>query len=733
MRSLARTVALFVVSAASVPVAVATTVLASFLFLPLPASLPQPRASAESQTSHILDINGNPIGVFERAAQNIPFSPGDVPKILKEAVISSEDKNFYKHGGVDLRGSARAFWVDLRNQQAVQGGSTITQQLVKNTYTNKKRTIARKVQEAILASQLERQYDKDTILFKYLQAVYLGDRATGVGAAAQTYFRKPITQLTISESALLAGLIPAPSDYEPRGHPQLAEQRRQVVLKKMLEQHYLTPDDYNTALAQQVWSVTAGKPPGPATLIYPPEQQVRKYPYFVDYVEKYLTQKYGEDEVYGGGLTIQTTLDPAVQDAAEKTVANQLKGTRDPLEMGMAAVEPPTGFVKALVGGRDFYSGVNGAQVNLALGGCQHAKPTDKVEVAATCWSHPTASNLGGGSGRQTGSAFKPFTLATAFSEGFLPSKVYSAPSSITIGKYTAHNAEPGSAGSLSLRTATAESVNTVFVQLIRDVGVKQTVEMAKKLGISSAWYSPTEHGLSITLGTLDVAPLDMASAYGVFADRGIRQEPTPVVKVVDAHGKVLEDNTKRAGNRVLDEVIADNVTDLLRGVITGGTGTAANIGRPAAGKTGTGENFTNAWFVGYTPTLSTSVWMGYADTNNHPLLGIRGFAKVYGGTIPARTWHDFMSVALKDVPVTDFNQPAPLKPLADAIARIARGGFDPGTQRSLTNTDPGGPYDVEPPPPVAEPPPTTTTTEPTFGGGGGGTTTTTPSFVPRP
>src|SRR5205085_10002664 len=193
------------------------------------------------------------------------------------------------------------------------------------------------------------QYDKETILFKYLQSVYLGNRAVGVGAAAQTYFRKPVSQLTLSESALLSGLIPAPSDYEPRGHPDKAEQRREDVLKKMLQQRYITQEEYDVAMSQVVWNTGKGKPPGPATLVYPPEQQVRQYPYFVDYVERYINAHYGEDALLEGGLTIQTTLDPGLQDAAEKAVANQLKGTKDPLEMALAAVEPPTGFVKALV------------------------------------------------------------------------------------------------------------------------------------------------------------------------------------------------------------------------------------------------------------------------------------------------------------------------------------------------------------------------------------------------
>ncbi|MBV9255150.1 MAG: penicillin-binding protein, partial [Actinobacteria bacterium] len=682
-----------------------TTILAAFLFLPLPASLPEPKDIVESQTSHILDINGKQIATIQKADQNIPVDQKDIPQVLKAAVIASEDRNFYKHGGVDLRGSARALWADLRNRSTVQGGSTITQQYVKNAYTNRKRNVTRKVREAILASQLERQYDKDTILFKYLQSVYLGNRAVGVGAAAQTYFRKPVNQLTLSEAALLSGLIPAPSDYEPRGHPDKAEQRREDVLKKMLQQHYISQEEYDVAMSQPVWNAVRGKPPGPATLIYPPEQQVRQYPYFVDYVERYINAKYGESALLEGGLTIQTSLDPALQDEAEKAVANQLKGTKDPLEMALAAVEPPTGFVKALVGGRDFYTGEFGS-VNLALGGCDKQPTNVKIEVTALCWDPSNHTVTGGGTGRQPGSSFKPYVLATAFSQGVLPTKVYPAPPVFHVPHCTGkncdiHNNEGEGGGSMNLRTATAKSVNTVFAQLVRDVGCKETAEMAKKLGITNVWYSPSVQTCSgnFALGVSSISPLDAAAAYGVFAARGERFPATPIVKMVDGHGKVLEDNTKRKGIKVLDEAVADNVTDLLRGVISGGTGTSANIGRPAAGKTGTTDNFHDAWFTGYTPTLSTSVWMGYADSL-HPLLGIKGVARVFGGTIPARTWHDFMSQALKDVPVTDFNQPAPLKAIADAIARNARGGFDPGDKRTPIDSGTGGPYQVEPPAP---------------------------------
>ncbi|MBA3653990.1 MAG: penicillin-binding protein [Actinobacteria bacterium] len=728
MRRFLRAVIAIVVSSVTVPVAVAGTVLASFLVLPLPATAPTLHAAIDSQISHVYDINGAEIGVFRKFEQSIPVRQTDIPAVLKQAVVASEDRHFYSHRGVDMRGTFRALVSDLRGQAIRQGGSTITQQYVKNASRNDlklpARTFTQKFRETILANQLERsrRYSKEDILFRYLSSIYLGEGAYGVGAAAETYFRKPVSKLTLSESALLAGIIPAPSAYQPRSNSTGADARRRQVLALMLEQGAINQAQHDEAVAQQVWLAVRGKPPGPATIVYPPQQRQTKFPYYVDYVKKYLEQRYGEDVVNKGGLRIQTALDPALQAAAEKSVADSLKGTGDPLEMALASVEPPTGFVKALVGGRDFYSGPY-SQVNLALANCPSKsaiKSPQKIEVTAACWDDPKNSAPGGGNGRQTGSAFKAFTLAAALQQGIQPSKVYRAPRTITIGKYTASNNEGEGGGSATVRSATTHSINTVFVQMIQDVGVKKVAEMAKKLGINTAFYTPEIHGLSYTLGVIDVAPLDMASAYGVFATGGQRFPSTPIVKVVTAGGKVLEDNRKRQGEQVLEKVVADNVTDILRTVIDSGTGTHANIGRPAAGKTGTGENFTNAWFVGYTPTLSTAVWMGYANNQKTPLRNIKGVPRVFGGTIPAGTWKAFMTAALKDVPITDFSEPAPIRNVADALERKARGGFDAGPKRGVTATGDGGPYEVTPGAPVASPPPTTTSSTAPSGGGGG-------------
>ena len=740
LRRLGKTASILILGALTVPPTVAITVILSLVFLPLPVNLPRQNASAVSSISHVYDVNGREIAVLREFDQHINVERADIPVSLKQAVVADEDRHFYQHSGVDPRGSLRALVADLRGRRVEQGGSTITQQYVKNVYTNRERTLTRKVREAILANQVDRKYSKDEILFRYLNTIYLGDGAYGVGAAAETYFHKAVKDLSLSESALLAGIIPAPSVYEPRGNPDGANLRRLHVLDVMLKEKYITQEAHDDAAQQTVWPVTKGKPTGPVTLIQQPVKEYRNYPYFIDYVEKYLIARgYKPDKA---GFKIYTTLDPAVQNAAEKAVKDSLSGTSDPLEMALTSVEPPTGFVRAMVGGRDFYNGPV-ANVNLALGGCPKKqtigtdKPRplrdDEVKVAPSCWSDPTAEIPGGGPGRQTGSAFKPFTLATAFEEGIPPTKVYPAPRVYHIpnckqgaGKCDIGNAEGEGGGSQNLRTATAESTNTVFAQLEVDVGVDKLVDMAKRLGVGSAYYAPVNHGYhNLTLGVLNVSPLDMAAAYSVFANRGLRAPATPILKVVDASGKTIIDNTKAKdkAKRIIAEPVADNVTDLLRGVIDHGTGTAANIGRPAAGKTGTAQNYTNAWFVGYTPTLSTAVWMGNA-LKLEPLVHIKGVARVYGGTIPARTWKAFMSEALKDVPVTDFSQPAPIRSIADDLRRDARQGFDPGSRREPSDITSGGKFEVDVEPPRAEAPETTTTTEPsttttTTGGGG--------------
>jgi penicillin-binding protein 1A len=737
-RTIGRVVVLLFTCTVVIPVVVAGIVLGSLLFLPLPATLPQAKPISSSQESHVFDSAGNEIATFHAYDQNIPIKAEDIPTVLKQAVVSAEDRSFFKRGGgVDLRGSVRAVVNDLKGG-ATQGGSTITQQYVKLTYTGGQRTLSRKVHEAILASQLARKVSKDEILYKYLSIIYLGDGAYGAGAAAQSYFHKPVNQLNLSESATLAGLIPAPTRLAPRENLAGAEDKRRTVLQEMLDQHYIDEAAYSDALSQVLVLGTAPLLPGQTgTVVYPPTEDQNKYPYFVDYVKRYLIGKYGADTVFQGGLQVQTTLDPVMQAKADQAVANTLKGTAPDLDMSLVSVEPGSGFVKALVGGRDFYDPSRG-QVNLALGGCP-AKPTNpktQIVVAATCWDGSTVT--GGGSGRQPGSSFKPFTLAAAFEQGISPETSIPAPVVYTIpncrptpnSDCTIHNAADGEGGgSMTVRQATAKSVNTAFAGLQARVGGPSTVAgEAEKLGIHSAWFSPQVqgYGANLTLGVEEVSPLEMASAYSVFANRGLRNAPTPIFKITSPDGKVVEDNSTPHPTQVLPENIADTVNDVLQGPLgPGGTAGGKALDRPAAGKTGTTSDYKDAWFVGYTPDLATAVSLGYDSPK--PLKGVKGVGIVFGGTIPAQTWHDYMLQALAGRPPALFNQPVPIAAIQDQLNRDKRGGIDPGDRLPPATTPLGGPYVISGGNPQVTVPRSTTTT--IFSAS---TSTTAPGF-PRP
>ena len=580
---------------------------------------------------------------------------------------------------------------------------------MKNVFTSGERTLARKIREAVLASQLDRKVTKDEILYRYLSTIYLGGGAYGIGAAAESYFKKPVNDLNASESAMIAGLISAPSDFEPRTNPTQAEINRVFVLDEMLAQGRLDPVRHAEAVSQKLFFPTSEtpKPSGPATIVHPLELQSSSQPYYVDYVRRYLSAKYGADIVYRGGLRVETALDPRMQSLAEESVKKALSGTSPPLEMSLVTVEPNTGFVRAMIGGRDFSK----SQVNLALGKCVDGYEPPK--------DGPICLD-GGGSGRQPGSSMKPITLARAYEDGIGPGRIYSGPGTYRIpgcrsaDGCTISNVESGSYGAISLKQATAYSVNTVYAQLIQDVGVEETAEMAHRLGLTMVDPNAVQrigenagesYGVTLTLGAAEVSPLDMAAAYAVFAARGIQHAATPIVKVTDANGKVLEDNTKRAGKRVLAEAVADNVTDALKGVINNGTGTGANIGRPegSAGKTGSTDNNVDAWFVGYTPALSTAIWMGYSDSNQKSLRNIKGVGIVYGGTIPASTWKAYMGEVLKNAPAADFPKPAALS-----------GDIGAGPRRQLEDLRPEVVEPIYLDPPVTFVAPPTTVVAPT-------------------
>ncbi len=669
------------------------------LYGDLPVLVPKPNATVQAIPSTVHLANGEKIGEFRQFDISKPIQRDDVPEILKDAVVAAEDRNFWEHEGVDPLGIARAALTNYTEGDTVQGGSTITQQYIKAAYLSPERSVERKLNEAILAARLERELDKEEILWRYLDSTYFGGGAYGVGAAAETYFRKNVADLTASEAATLAAVIPAPSRYGPREDPNEAEKRRKEVLAAMLEEEMITKAEFDEAKAQVLWPSVFGDAPGPATVFYPPPPKgAFKYPYFVDYVERYLIDKYGPDLVYRGGLKIEISMDPVVQAYADEVVSKELSTIKPEIEMSLVSVEPATGLVKALVGGRDW----NASQVNLAVGG-----------------------DLGGSQGFQPGSSFKTFTLVTALEQGYTADTVYPAPGILNLGGGA--TVRGGTGGAITLRQATAGSVNTVFAQLAIDVGPNNVAEMANRLGVTSLNNEPytpeRQFSYTITLGSETVSPLDMAAGYAVIANHGVRAPATPILRLTGPDGTIIEDNSQPHGDRVINAAVADWTTDMLTGVINGGTGKTAKIGRPAAGKTGSAQRNTAAWFVGYTPQLSTSVWIGYRDKPT-PLRGINGFGAVFGGTIPARVWSNFMKKAHADLPVIEFTPPGFLPGPSGDVKVEERGKQQPG----VLPTDCGGPCDrtpvlTTPPPP---PPPeeveeeeddpeasTTTTSEP--------------------
>jgi penicillin-binding protein 1A len=697
------------------PAVAAGVVLATQLFVPLPAVIPEPEEIEAIQFSQVYDVNGDLIHTYQQFDQNIPVTPGDIPDVVKEAVIAAEDRNFYGHSGVDIRGTMRALVTDVRQGQLAQGGSTITQQLAKNAYgVGSDRTITRKVREAVLAAQLDRSLTKEQILFEYLSIVYFGEGAYGIGAAADVYFGKPVNILNASEAATLAGLIPAPSRYNPRADLATAERRRKSVLDAMLDEELITDQEWREAVDAPLWLASNGPAPGPHTLVVAPTNESTRYPWFISYLTKYLRDTLGDEDVlYRGGLQVFTTLDPKAQIAAEAVTFSTLNGVEPVvrpdqasgtevihnLQMAVTAVEPPTGYVRAMVGGRDF--GFD--QTNIAVKGA-------------------------GSIGRQAGSAFKPFVLATAFEQGTRPDKVYSG-GPLQIGDYAPKNYAGAVYGNMTLRSAMHRSVNTVFVRLMKDVGPNETVTLANRLGLEIPEIDPARDGsgLSIALGSREVSPLGMASAYGTFANDGVRMAPTPVVRVFAPDGTLVLDRSAPEGEQVLKEATADNVTDVLEGVITSGTASGKGIGRPAAGKTGTTQDNRDSWFVGYTPTLSTAVFVGWDPPP--PLdasYRVRGRA-LTGGSFPAEAWQQFMIAALDGVPVTDFSEPAPIRDVASEEIQRERRGFAPRTRMSASGTGVGGPYVLDAERPVA-PTPTTTTTTTTTTTSTSTTTTTVPA-----
>ncbi len=593
-------------------VVVAVAVTGCAVYNSMARQLPDPNvanAKGRDQTTVIYDRNGKVLTRLYAEENRQDVTLDQMPQHLRQAVIATEDQRFYEHSGLDPIGIARALVTDVARREKAQGGSTITQQYVKQAFVTSERTVKRKVQEAILAQRIERRYTKDQILQNYLNTIYFGHGAYGVEAASRAYFNKSVGQLTVPEAAMIAGVIKSPGRYSPYLEPDAALLRRNTVLAQMRSQGYLDETAFQQAMATPV--EVAGL-----------KARSTRAPYFVEWVKKQLIDEYGEAAVYRGGLRVKTTLDPAAQAAAEKAIRSHLDRKGDP-SAALVAVRPGTGEVLAMVGGRSFEK----QQFNVAVQGK-----------------------------RQPGSAFKPFVLATALDQGVSPERAFkSGPMKLQVGDdvWNVTGAHGGSKGMMRLRKATEQSVNSVFAQLILDVGAEEVVRTAERMGVSKG-IAPVP---AIALGGLEdgVSPLDMASAYATLAAGGKRARPYSIISVEDANGRVLSKASRKI-TRVLDPAVAYLTTDILKGVIARGTGTAAQIGRPAAGKTGTTQEYRDAWFVGYTPDLATAVWVGYADSQRE-MKSVHGRA-VTGGSFPAEIWSTFMRKVLNKRPEREFSRP---------------------------------------------------------------------------
>ncbi len=613
--------------------------------------------------SVVYAADGSRLGYVQSDTNRTPIVWGDMPLTIRQATVAIEDKRFYEHGGVDFEGIVRAGVKNLTSGKTVQGGSTITQQLVRALYIkDPKRDLKRKIREAKMADELEQQHSKQWILREYLNNVPYGTvngkTAIGIEAASLTYFDKHAKDLSLSQSALLAGLPQAPSLYNPLQNADAALQRRNEVLRAMRSSGYITPQQAVRAMDR------------PLSLHPSDRYQQRREPYFFDYVANELIQRYGANVYRRGGLEIHTTIDPQYQDWARQAIKNQLPYPGDP-SSAVVSIDPKTGYIRAMAS--------SGAYKDRSF-------------------------NLAAQGHRQPGSSFKVMVLTTAVREGINPSStVYvSKPLHMLVpgyGIWDVKTFDNTYGGAMNLVQATLKSDNSVYAQLDVDVGPKKVAETAHLLGIKTHLDGIPSEGLGgLRLG---VTPLEMANAYATLAAGGIRSEPQAITKVKFPDGKV--DNIgKPKRKRVITDGEAYEVTKILEMNVQKGTGTHANIGCPAAGKTGTTDNYRDAWFVGYTPNLASSVWVGYPNKQIE-MRNVHGIS-VQGGTFPAGIWHDYMNLA-KGSNCNSFPQPTTPAQFSSFYGKHSANGMRaPGTSGTYYGS-----------------PPTTTTPSAPSGGGTGG------------
>ncbi len=569
-------------------------------------------------TTYIYDVNNRLITDLFRE-NRIAVDISDTPETLRNAIIAIEDHQFYNHNGINFYALVRAIVVNIREGRRAQGGSTLTMQLAHNVFLTQDKLFTRKFEEFLWAVQIERKYAKDEILEAYINEIYLGHGAYGMEAGAQTYFGKSVGELTLGEAAMIAGIIRWPARYSPFVNPDIAVQRRDLVLNQMVELGFVSPGQAKEARAEEV-SLAERR------------TRVVSAPYFVDYILQQLIHSYGEETVFGGGLRVHTTLDLTLQKYAEEALLNNLPpgrtvdgGLTQP-QGALVALEPSTGYIRAMVGGRG----------------------EDKFNRAVQALRSP-------------GSAIKILGYTAAIDKGITPADVYiDEPTEFVLSAgniWRPQNYSQTFLGPLTIREALERSTNIIAAKVVNELGLNTVIEYGKKMGISSFVESGRSNDLGLSplaLGglTRGVSPLEMAAAYGVLANQGIYVAPISIVRVTDSSGSVLEENTPRR-QVVLSEETSYIMTDMLRGVIENGTGTNARIGRPAAGKTGTHQDYRDAWFIGYTPDLAAAVWFGADNPERMVYQGVR-----YGSWNAATIWQRFMREAVKDTPVRDFEKP---------------------------------------------------------------------------
>lgn len=631
----------------------------------------------QEQTSYLYDMNGRLMTTFEAGVDRTAIEFDQMPEVFRNAVIAAEDQDFYSHGGVDVFAIVRAAWANFTGGEIEQGASTITQQYARNVFpeVGTDVSIERKIKEILYALKLEQALPKNEILRRYLNTVYFGNGAYGVEAAAQTYFRKHAGDLELDEAALLAGIIANPAAFDPVEDPDAALGRRNYVLGRMVAAGYID-EARASEIAQKPVEVERARP----------SWQHRHDAYYIDYARRYLEKNY-QGRTFTGGLRVRGTLNPEWQAAAEQAIETNLSLEPGTPQAALVAIDVRNGEVRAMVGGKNFAK----EQVNLATGD--------------------------GGTGRQSGSAFKPFTLMTAIDQGVSLDTVFTGPGSIDLSERGCPGWEPGnysdsSAGTMNLVSATAGSVNTIFAQLVVEVGPENVAEVAHKMGIRSPLE--IEGGsvpCSITLGTLEVTPLEMTEAYATFASLGVRHPATPVHVVKGPDGERLE-KTSHKGREVFEENEALQAVYAMESVVTSGTGTVANDGLPfeVFGKTGTTDDDSDVWFCGASSTVAACVWVGH-PSGRIPMPGATG------GAVAAPIWNDFFLQIAGDVEAEPFPTPeltgdllkASPVPAPTPTGPVKEEEEDPYEEEPATDPSPKPSPKPSPPPPAPPPPPPTT------------------------